>query len=176
MLGVAVGAAVDDQETSADARVDFAADDLAAFGREQEMLRLRGLQPASNTRSGDAAMVRSTLTIAHSLMPFPFDQRLELVEASGPELLPLPQPAFRFLQRLGLQRANLPAPRLLAFDEPRALQHLHVLRSAREGHREGLAKLAHRFVAEGEAGEHPAPGRIGQCPEGRVESLFNHVV
>ena len=51
-----------------------------------------------------------------------------------------------------------------------------MLRGAGEAHVERLAELADRFLAERKAGEHPAPGRVGQCPEGDVESIFNHVV
>jgi hypothetical protein len=45
MLGIAVGAPIDDEETAPDPGVDVAADDLAAFGREQEMGRLVRIKP-----------------------------------------------------------------------------------------------------------------------------------
>ena len=91
-----------------------------------------------------------------------FDQRLEAVEADGPEFLPLLQPAFGGLQRFGIEAAHLLAPCPSPFDESCAFEHLHVLRGAGEAHREGLTQLANGFVAEAEAREHPSPRRIGE--------------
>src|SRR6476469_5258152 len=104
------------------------------------------------------------------------DDGLEAVEAKRPEAFPLAQPVFRFLERSRLQRADLLAANLAPPDQARALEHFHVLRCAREAHCEGLSQLPDGAVAEREAGEHPAAGRIGQRMKGRVESLFNHAV
>ena len=51
-----------------------------------------------------------------------------------------------------------------------------MLGGAGEAHGERLAKLADRLLAQRQAGEHAAAGRIGQRLEGRIESFFNHVV
>ena len=83
---------------------------------------------------------------------------------------------FGFLERAGFEADDVRPPLLAPRDEAGILQHLHVLRGAGEAHVEGARKLADRFRAEREAGEHSAPRRIGQRMERRVESIFNHVV
>jgi hypothetical protein len=51
-----------------------------------------------------------------------------------------------------------------------------VLGGAGEAHTEWLRKFADRFLAEREAGEHPATGRIRKRVKGHIESIFNHKV
>jgi hypothetical protein len=105
-----------------------------------------------------------------------FDEGLEAIEAGVPEFLPLPQPPLRFFERSGFQRADLLAAVAATLDQPRALQHLHMLGSAGERHSERFTQLADRFLAERQVGKHSPPGRIGQRMESRVESIFNHMV
>src|SRR5690348_18489761 len=71
-----------------------------------------------------------------------FDERLEAVEAGGPEFLPLPEPAFGFGQRSGIEGYEVGAADLAAGQQPGVLQHLHMLRSAGERHLERLGQLA----------------------------------
>ena len=68
------------------------------------------------------------------------------------------------------------APGLAPRDEPGIFEHLEMLGSAGEAHREGLGQRANAFLSEGEMRQHPAPCGIGKGAEGGVESLFNHVV
>jgi len=89
-----------------------------------------------------------------------FDQGFEAVEAGRPELLPLPEPGFGFLQRAGFHSDQVGAADLAACDQAGVLQHLHVLGSSRESHLEGLGKRTDGLLTEREAGEHPASGRI----------------
>src|SRR5438309_11785251 len=65
---------------------------------------------------------------------------------------------------------------LPARHEPGIFEHLHVLRGSGKAHPQWLGQLADGPVAEREAGEHAAPGRIGQCLESYVQSIFNHKV
>src|ERR1041385_9546624 len=82
-----------------------------------------------------------------------FDERLEVVETHGPEFLPLAEPVFGFLERRSFQRADLLAAGLSPFDQARAFEHLHVLGSASEAHRERLPKLPAGFFPARHAGE-----------------------
>ena len=97
------------------------------------------------------------------------------MQRTGPETLRADD-TLRGLERFGLERADLPPARLAAFDETRAFENFHVLRSAGEAHRKGFTQFADRFVAEREAGKHSPAGRISQRPERRVEFIFNHLV
>lgn len=50
-----------------------------------------------------------------------------------------------------------------------ALEHAEVLRHRRQRDVEGFRQLGHRGLAHREAGQHRAPGRIGERAKGRVE-------
>lgn len=63
-------------------------------------------------------------------------------------------------------------------DEPRPLQHAHVLGGRRKRHPERLGQDADIFLAIGKTAEHGAAGGVGQRPKDTVEPLrsLNHVV
>src|SRR5438093_1467699 len=73
--------------------------------------------------------------------------------------------------------ASLPS-RLLARQEPRALEHAQVLRDRGQRDVEGLGERADARLATGERDEDRASGRVGECGEHRVEPLrtLNHEV
>src|SRR5690242_1337576 len=77
-----------------------------------------------------------------------FDERLEAVEAHGPEFLPLPEPTLGFFERPRFEGNDVRAADLSALQQPCVLEHLHVLGCAGEAHRERLRQFADRFVAE----------------------------
>ena len=68
------------------------------------------------------------------------------------------------------------APDLLARDQARVFEHLHMLGGAGEAHRKGFGQLADRGFAKREPRQHPSPRRIGKRVEHRIESIINHVV
>src|SRR6185437_1462410 len=125
---------------------------------------------------GAVTGIAAASAIVFLLVFVTFDQGLEPIEAGGPELLPLPKPPLGFLERLRFDADEVCAALLAPRDKARLLEHLHVLGSAGERHREGLGKLADRFFTQREAGEHSAPRRIRQRAERRIESILNHKV
>lgn len=80
-------------------------------------------------------------------------------------------------QSPGFQRENM----LPAFppptDEPCALKHLDMLRSAREAHRQRLGEVADRRLAFAEASQKCPAGRVSQRCKDAIEIVFlNHMV
>src|SRR5438270_5305291 len=131
---------------------------------------------ASGATRSIGALIWIAASVIRFLLVVAFDQRLEPVEAGIPELLPLTHPPLGFLERPGVDADEVRAANLAPSDQPRVLQHLHVLGGAGEGHSKRLAELTNRFLAEGEASQHSAPRRVGQRMERHVESIINHVV
>jgi len=67
----------------------------------------------------------------------------------------------------------------LAPDQPRPLEHAHVLRDRRGGHAERRGQLAHVRRSLGQPLEHAPPRRVGEGPEHsvqRVGTTINHPV
>jgi hypothetical protein len=63
-----------------------------------------------------------------------------------------------------------------ADDQTSVFEDLHMLGRASEGHRERLGQFTNGLRAKRQIGQHPAPGRIRQRVECRIESILNHVV
>ena len=83
------------------------------------------------------------------------------------------------LRRIQVHGSALGVPR--PGDQPRLFEHLNVLRDRLLGDLERIGQLVDRGRAPAEAGDHPAPHRIGQGGEGPVEPVVgggidDHVV
>src|SRR5690348_4107131 len=125
---------------------------------------------------GALIWIAAASAIVVLLMFVAFHRCLESIEADSPELLPLPDPPLCFLERLGFDADEMRSAVFPPRDQPRLFEHFHMLGCSGEGHREGFGQLADRFLAERKIRKHPAPRRIRQRSERRIESIFNHMV
>src|SRR6185295_4491722 len=97
------------------------------------------------------------------------EQRVEPLEIRVPHLPITLDPQIRGLEGLCLEVTRPPLRISAARDEPRALEHLEVLRDRRLAHIERLGELVDRGIAGSQTREYRAPCRIGEGGEDRVE-------
>jgi hypothetical protein len=104
----------------------------------------------------------------------------ESVETVGPEPLIVGEPALRVLQRGGIEPARYRAAALVAQDQAGAFKHVEVLEHRRQRHGKRRGQRGDgEFRRLAEAGQHGAPGRIGQGGKEAVEVMrliVNHRV
>src|SRR6202163_4018842 len=114
------------------------------------------------------------------LLPFQFlNNRVQLVEACGPELAVPLDPCRLFLQSAQAEPAGPHAPDLLRGDEPRLLQDADMLLHAREGHVELRGQVRDRSVCTPELLQNAAPGGVRGRGERGIEAgtaILNHAV
>jgi hypothetical protein len=103
-----------------------------------------------------------------------------LIETVGPESLVTVEPFVGLMHRLGAQPARHRAAVLGADDEPGLGENVEMLHHRRQGHGEGLGKLADgQAIAPAEARQERPPGGVGQRGKSAVEWLgpiVNHLV
>jgi hypothetical protein len=90
------------------------------------------------------------------------------------------EPALRLLQRGGVEPARYRAAALAAQDQASAFKHVEVLKYRRQRHGKRLGQRGDgEFRRLAEAGQHGAPGWIGQGRKDAVEVaglMVNHKV
>src|SRR5439155_10943514 len=94
---------------------------------------------------------------------------VQAIEAGFPVPPVLADPFGRVPERLRLQPARPPLRLTSLLEEPRALEHLEVLRDRREAEIERGRQLRDRRLALGESREDGAPRRVGEGREGDAE-------
>ena len=109
----------------------------------------------------------------YSLVWLALKRFIEPVEAFLPERAVLLQPIRGLRERLGFHAARTELRLTAARDEPRALEHAHVLGNGRQRHREPPRQLADRFVAPGKPLEDRAPRGVGERAERLGEQAHN---
>src|SRR3954451_3694408 len=100
--------------------------------------------------------------------------RVEAVEALVPVSAIALEPIVDLAQRAGLEAAGPPLRFAAAHDQPRALEHLEVLRDGGEAHREGLGEGRHRGLAERKPRQQRATRRVGERRKRGAEVIGRH--
>ena len=94
----------------------------------------------------------------------------ETVEAGRPEMLVTFEPFIGLLHGRGIESARHNAPGFMAFHQPGIRKHREMLHHRRQRHIERRCEFAHRQrLLSAQAGEHAAPGLVGQRRENAVE-------
>ena len=96
--------------------------------------------------------------------------RAQAIEPRIPEFFLAVQPVERALERAALQPAIDDPAHLVALDETSVLEDAEVLDEAGERHGKGMGQVAHRLLAETQAGEHRTPRGVGECAKNRIET------
>src|SRR5205807_2774100 len=149
-----------------------------------------GSAHASKTSSGEASIRRGTVirragailvpAVGISISPFVrFEECLELVEAVAPEPLVVGGPARDAPDRLRIEGDTVLAAGPGAPHQPRALEHLHVLRDGVERHVEGLGEVGHARGALRQPLDDLSARRVRERRERAVENgghIFNRWV
>jgi hypothetical protein len=100
-----------------------------------------------------------------------FQDGIQRLKSSFPKLPISLEPSRGFRESLGLQSPR-PALRIAATrDQPRALEHLEMLRDRRLAHRKRLRQLADRRLPRREPRQYRPPSRIGQRRERDVQTV-----
>src|ERR1700686_1329965 len=148
---------------------------------------------ASKTRVTDISLVPGLITtslLAIIAAPFPvllsliafrlllyfFQVLAQPIETLLPELPVSLHPVGHFLEPGRLEPTGTPLRFASLRDEPRALQHLEMLRNARKAQLERLRQLGHRLFARGEASKDRPPGGIRQGCERDAQVIGCHLV
>src|SRR3954462_15659961 len=96
---------------------------------------------------------------------------VEPLQARLPEPPVLLDPARHVLEWRRLE-ATRPPLRVATLDhESRVLEHLQVLRDARQAHVERRSELGHRGLPDREPGEDGKAGRVGESSEGLAQRI-----
>src|SRR3954468_4522580 len=134
----------------------------------------------SDVRSTVVLLSFSFFASIKFLLPLQFlDNLVQLVKARGPELAVALDPCRLFGQCASAELAGPHASDLFRGDEPRLLQHAHMLLHAREAHVERLGEIRDRGVCTAELLQNTAPGGVRERSEGGVEAgprILNHMV
>jgi hypothetical protein len=96
--------------------------------------------------------------------------RGEAVEARRPKSLVTFKPFIGLLHGRGIESARHNAPGFMTFHQTGARQHREMLHRRRQRHSERRGQFADRQRLLGaQAGEHAAPGPVGQRRENAIE-------
>src|SRR5437868_718101 len=97
------------------------------------------------------------------------EQRVQCFEAGLPVPAELLGPEHRFLQRRGVEAAEMLPPLDAATDEFGPLQHAHVLGGGGESHSEGRGEFAEVALSAGELPDDRAAGGVRQGVEDEIQ-------
>src|ERR1700693_1470838 len=148
---------------------------------------------ASKTRVTDISWVPGLITNSVSAMvaaPFPvllslivfhlllyfFQVLAQPIETLRPDLPVALDPLGHLFEPLRLEPARPPLGLAPLRDQPGALQHLQVLRNAREAQCERFRQLGHRLLTRSEASEDRPAGGVRQSSKSDAQVIGRHFV